>query len=84
MTVCGRLMAMPVGAFPTQEVEKVTGALNPPREFTKTLVPALSPGIVETVSEVGVTEKSGITAGAGATGARTASVPETMTGISVE
>ena len=79
------MMAMPVGAFPTQEVEKVTGALNPPREFTTTPVPVLSPGIVETVSEVGVTEKPpGIIAGAGATGARTASVPEIMTGISVE
>jgi hypothetical protein len=53
-------------------------------ELTTTEVPPLSPGIVDTVSEVVVSEKSGIMAGAGVTGARTASVPEIMTGISVE
>ena len=50
VTVCGMLIAMPVGALPSQEVEKVTGALKLPREFTTTLVPPPSPGIVETVS----------------------------------
>ena len=77
-------MATPVGALPTQEAEKVTGELNPRSELTTTVVPALSPRMVETVSEVGVTEKSGIISGAGATGARTANVPEIMTVISVE
>ena len=84
VTLCGMLTLMPVGAAPTQETEKVTAELNPPMELTTTEVPPLSPGIVDTVSEVVVSEKSGIMAGAGVTGARTASVPEIMTGISVE
>jgi len=84
VTDCGRLIATPVGALPTHEAEKVTGELNPPSELTTTLVPALRLGMVETESEDGVTEKSGIIAGAGATGARTVSVPEIVTGISVE
>jgi len=84
VTVCGTLTLMPVGALPTQETEKVTGELNPLSELTTTLVPALRPGMVETVSEDGVTEKSGNIAGAGARGARTVSVPEIVTGISVE
>lgn len=84
VTVCGRLIAMPVGALPTHEVEKVTGALKLPSEFTTTLVPPLSPGSVETVSEDGLIEKSGMGAAVGVTGASTAIVPEIMTGISVE
>jgi hypothetical protein len=58
VTDCGRFTPIPVGALPTHETEKVTRALNPPCEFTITLVPPLSPGIVETVSEDGVIEKS--------------------------
>jgi len=54
---------MPVGALPTQEVEKVTGALKLPREFTTTLVPPLRPGIVNTVSADGCSEKSEIVTG---------------------
>jgi hypothetical protein len=30
VTDCGRMMAIPVGAFPTHDAEKVTGELNPP------------------------------------------------------
>jgi len=84
VTVCGTLTLMPVGALPTQDTENVTGELKPPREFTTIEVPPLRPGMVETVSEDGATEKSGIIAGAGATGARTVNVPEIVTGISVE
>jgi hypothetical protein len=84
VTVCGMLTLMPVGALPSQETEKVTGELNPPTEFTTTDVPPLTPETVDTVSEVGVTEKSGIIAGEGVTGARTASVPSIMTGIWVK
>lgn len=80
VTVCSRLTLTPVGAVPTQETEKMTGALNSPLEFTVTDVPASKPGIVETVSEVGATEKSGKSCGA-VTGARTASVSDTSTGI---
>jgi hypothetical protein len=83
-TVCGMLTAIPVGALPTQEVENVTGALKLPREFTTTLVPPLRPGMVETVSVDGCSEKSVIGAAVGVTGARTAIEPEIMTGISVE
>jgi hypothetical protein len=43
VTVCGMLMLIPVGALPTQEVEKVTGELKPPIEFTITLVDVLRP-----------------------------------------
>jgi len=75
---------MPVGALPTQDVEKVTGALKLPREFTTTLVPPLSPGIVDTVSEDGCNAKSGMGAAVGVTGASTAIEPEMTTGISVE
>jgi len=49
---------MSVGALPTQDVEKVTGSLKLPREFTATLVPPLSPGIILSVSVEGVSEKS--------------------------
>jgi len=70
---------------PTHEVEKITGALNPPSEFTTTLVPPLSPGIVDTVDVSGRIEKSeGRIATAGATGANTVRVLPRMTGISVE
>jgi len=75
---------MPVGALPTQDVENVTGALKLPTEFTTTLVPPLRPGIVDTVSVDGCTEKSGMGAAVGVTGARTAIEPEITTGISVE
>jgi hypothetical protein len=83
VTVCGMLTLMPVGALPTHETEKLTGELKLPRELTVTEVPASSPGMVDTVSDVGVTEKSGIIAGEGVTGARTATVPSPsiMTGI---
>lgn len=84
VTVCGTMTPMPVGALPTQETENVTGELNPPSELTTTEVPPLSPRIVDTVSEVGVTEKSGIVAGAGVTGARTDGVASIVTTISVE
>ena len=49
---------MSVGALPTQEVEKVTGPLKLPSEFTTTLVPPLSPGIIDIVSVDGCSEKS--------------------------
>jgi hypothetical protein len=84
VTVCGRLIATPVGALPTQETEKATGALKLPREFTTTLVPTLSPGSVETLYVDGCSEKSGVGAATGVTGASTPTVPEIMTGISVE
>lgn len=85
VTDCGRLTAIPVGAFPTQETEKTTGELNPPSEFTTTLVPPLSPGITDTVSVDGLIEKSGTyTPAGGVTGARTAGVPAIITGIWVE
>ena len=51
-------MATPVGALPIQPTENVTEELNPSSEFTRTLVPALSPGIVDTVFVVEVMEKS--------------------------
>ena len=70
--------------MPTQEVEKVTGALKLPKESTTTLVPPLSPGIADTVSVDGRREKSVIGVPSGLTGARTAIEPEIMTGISVE
>lgn len=82
--VCGMLIATPVGALPTQEVEKVTGPLKLPREFTTTLVPPERPGMAETVSADGCNEKSGVGRAAGVTGAKTAIVPEIITGISVE
>jgi len=69
--------------LPTQEVEKVTGALKLPREFTTTLASPLMPGIVDTVSVDGCSEKSGMGTAVGVTGARTAIEPETITGISV-
>ena len=83
VTVCGRVTAIPVGAFPTHEVEKITGELKLPNEFTVTEVSPLSPEIVETVSELGVTEKSGMDAGAAGliTGARTVGVPSIVTMI---
>ena len=43
MTVWGMVMPMPVGAFPTQEAEKITGELNPPTELTITVVDPLRP-----------------------------------------
>jgi hypothetical protein len=43
VTVCGILMVMPVGAAPTQEVEKLTGELNAPSELTIIVVPQLRP-----------------------------------------
>jgi hypothetical protein len=43
VTDCGMDTLMPVGALPIQEVEKVTGELNPPNEFTSTLVDVLKP-----------------------------------------
>jgi len=85
VTVCGSVTAIPVGSFPTQEAEKITGELKLPREFTVTELPPFSPGIVETVSEVGATEKSGMYTGAnGVTGARTVGWPAIATSISVE
>jgi hypothetical protein len=84
VTVCGRLIAMPVGALPNHEAANVTGALKLPREFTTTLVPALSPGIVDTVAADVRCVKSGMETIVGVTEAGTAIVPEIMTGISVE
>ena len=82
VTVCGIATLTSLGAVPTQETEKTTGALNPPIEFTVTDVPAFNPGIVEMVSDVDATEKSGKIWGVvGVTGARTPTVPETTTGI---
>ena len=85
VTVCGTFTPIPVGAAPTQDTAKLTGLLNPPSEFTITLVPPLIPGIVDTVSADGLMEKSppftGVT---GVTGARTVGVLPIMTGISVE
>jgi hypothetical protein len=75
------LTAMPVGALPTQDVEKLTGELKPPYEFTIMLVPTLSPGIVETVSEDELITKSGALA---VTGARTDGVPAIVVEIRVE
>ena len=43
VTVCGIVMPIPVGAFPTQEAEKVTGELKPPTESTITFVDPLRP-----------------------------------------
>jgi len=43
VTVCGRVILMPVGALPTQEAEKVTGELKPPTELTTTSVDPLKP-----------------------------------------
>ena len=83
VTDCGRLTPMPVGALPTQEAEKVMGELNPPREFTTTEVPPLSPEIVDTVSEDELTVKSGMADGA-TTGARTDGVPAIETKTWVE
>ncbi len=71
---------MPVGAFPTQDVEKATGELNPPTELTITFVEALRPGMTETVAELGAMLKSGAAA---ATGAKTEGVPAIATLISV-
>jgi hypothetical protein len=70
---------MPVGALPTHEVEKATGELKPPSEFTSTVVPALKPSSTDTVPEEGVIEKSG-----GPTGARTDGVPAIVTESCVE
>ena len=70
---------MPVGALPTHEVEKVTGELKPPSEFTSTVVDVLSPWITATVPEDGLIAKSGMD-----TGAKTAGVPLIVTKISVE
>lgn len=85
VTDCGIRIPIPVGALPTQEAEKVIGELNPPSEVTTTLVPPLSPGITDTVSVDGLTEKSGPFIGVtGVTGARTNGVPATITGIWVE
>jgi hypothetical protein len=39
----GRLIATPVGALPTQAVEKVMGELNPSIEATRMLAPPLRP-----------------------------------------
>lgn len=50
VTVCGIVTPIPAGLFPTQEVEKVTGELNPPTELTITFVDPLRPGITETVT----------------------------------
>ena len=58
VTVSGTNTAMPVGALPTQDTEKDTGELNPPSEFTMTLVPLDNPEVVDTVSTEGVIEKS--------------------------
>jgi len=81
VTDCGRMMPIPVGAFPTQEAEKVTGELNPPKEFTTTLLSPLSPGITDTVSADGLTAKS---VGGVKTGASTAGVPAIVTRSCVE
>ena len=84
VTVGGSVIPMPVGAFPTHDAEKATGALNPLTEFTVTAVALFSPGVVETVSDVGAIEKSPPFIGtAGVTGARTANVPAIATGIVV-
>lgn len=42
-TVCGIVIPIPVGAFSTQDAEKVTGELNPPTESTITFVEPLRP-----------------------------------------
>jgi len=75
-------MPMPVGTFPTQDTAKETDALKPPSEFTIKLVPPLDPGIVETVSAVGVIAKSPTLIVV--TGARTAGMLTILTGILVE
>ena len=75
VTDCGVLAMMSVGALPIQETENVTGALNPWNEFTITVVPVLSPGLRDSVSVVGLIEKSGSgPTYAGVTGARTGGV----------
>ena len=85
VTDCGKVMTMPLGALPTQATEKVTGELNPPREFTTRLVPTLDPGLADTVSVTELIEKSEVTtAGTGFTGARTGGVLAIMTEIWVE
>jgi hypothetical protein len=81
VTDCGMLTAMPVGALPIQDVEKVTGALKPSYEFTIMLIPTLSPGVVETVSEEELTTKSDAVA---VTGASTDGVPAIVVEIRVE
>jgi hypothetical protein len=81
VTDCGRMMPIPVGAFPTQEAEKVTGELNPPTLLTTMLLSPFSPGITDTVSVEGVTEKS---VGGVKTGASTAGVPAIVTNTWVE
>ena len=66
-------------------MEKVTGELNSPVEFTRIVVPPLSPWITDTVPEDGVIVKSGGTIIAGAvTGARTDGVPAIVTAMSAE
>jgi len=83
VTDCGRSTATPVGALPTQEAENVTVELNSPREFTTTEVPPLSPEIVDTVSDDGLTEKSRM-ADRVTAGARTDGVPAIVTWTWVE
>jgi len=80
VTVCGIVTPIPVGLFPTQEVENVTGELNPPTELTITFVDPLRPGMTETVAELGAMLKSGAAA---ATGAKTDGVPAIAMLISV-
>ena len=79
VTDCGTLILTPVGAAPTHEVEKVTGELNPPIEFTIMDVPPLRPSMTDTVPEDGLIEKSWAV-----TGARIAGVPVMATVTSVE
>ena len=83
VTDCGSVTPMPVGVLPTQETENVTGELKLPFELTRTLVPALIPGIVETVSVAGFIAKSPgrYRGAAGATGAKTVGAPPIATDI---
>ena len=82
---CGTFATMSVGALPTHETENVTGELNPWNESTITVVPVLSPGLRDSVSVVGLIEKSGSgPTYEGVTGARTGGVPAITTEIWVE
>jgi len=84
VTLGGRFIPIPDGALPTHAAENVIGALNPFIDCTATEVPPPSPGIVDTVSDVGVMLKSGpFTATAGVTGASTTGAPAITTGIVV-
>ena len=84
VTLGGKFIPIPEGALPTQAAENVIGELNPFTDCAVTEVPPLSPGMVDTVSDVGVRLKSGpLTATTGVTGASTTGAPAITTGIVV-